>query len=329
MLLFYCVSLLLCVCYCHGFIKSIQINKLSVQFTDAPSSFIRRNILHSEIISNRPLISLRAKQPAVTANNANTNQEEKKEDSSTIPKTKKVRKNPVKKDTSNDGSRRNDNNNNEGSDISNAIVTNDDTITITDGKLMGVSDDLYTQKLINSDTNIPNNDINKNNNIKINRNNIKINNKNDLDDKKDYENTKAVNHNKASFNGTYNNYNTNKNGIGYFTQDKYMIMLEECIENNDKEFSYVLKALANLGLNVKIPDGNIPQRLIGLINKLDLNSLDSRTFSELVWCLGKLNFGLNNYDQKSLLYKLLDRFCELKEMSSREVTTSLVRSTTY
>ena len=51
-----------------GFIQGFQLNKVKIQLTDTiSSSLIRRNILHSETISNRPSSSLLAKQPAEPA----------------------------------------------------------------------------------------------------------------------------------------------------------------------------------------------------------------------------------------------------------------------
>lgn len=51
-----------------GFIQGFQLNKVKIQLTDTiSSSSIRRNILHSETISNRPSSSLLAKQPAEPA----------------------------------------------------------------------------------------------------------------------------------------------------------------------------------------------------------------------------------------------------------------------
>ena len=62
---------------CDGFIHGSQMSKVKVQLTDTiSSSLIRRNILHSETISNRPSSSLQAKQPLEPASQEQSNEEE-------------------------------------------------------------------------------------------------------------------------------------------------------------------------------------------------------------------------------------------------------------
>lgn len=69
-----CLSLILA---CGGFIHGSQMSKVKIQLTDTlPSSLIRRNILHSETISNRISSSLLAKQPAEPAFQEAINEED-------------------------------------------------------------------------------------------------------------------------------------------------------------------------------------------------------------------------------------------------------------
>ena len=69
-----CLTVLL---VCDSFIHGSQISKIRTQLTDAvPSNLLRRNILHSETISNRPSSSLLAKQPAEPAFQEITDEED-------------------------------------------------------------------------------------------------------------------------------------------------------------------------------------------------------------------------------------------------------------
>ena len=104
-------------------------------------------------------------------------------------------------------------------------------------------------------------------------------------------------------------------GINY-----YMEKLVSAAEEGDWwKFVKSLKSLAMEPNNAQC----LPQ-LTPLLDRIEVKKLDGSLTADLVWSLGRLNFAVTHSEQKPLLMSLMYRFCELEEMSSREVTTSLV-----
>ena len=104
-------------------------------------------------------------------------------------------------------------------------------------------------------------------------------------------------------------------GINYY-MDK---LISASDERDWWKFVKSLKSLAMEPNNAQC----IPQ-LIPLLDRVEVKKLDGSLTADLVWSLGRLNFAVTHSEQKPLLMSLMYRFCELEEMSSREVTTSLV-----
>ena len=104
-------------------------------------------------------------------------------------------------------------------------------------------------------------------------------------------------------------------GISYYMEK----LVSAAGEGDWWKFVKSLKSLAMEPNNAQC----IPQ-LVPLLDRIDVKKLDGSLTADLVWSLGRLNFAVTHSEQKPLLMSLMYRFCELEEMSSREVTTSLV-----
>ena len=233
--------------FADGYIKGFQLNKVKVQLTDTqPSSVIRRNILHSEAISNRPSITLLAKLPTQPAsqeqqNNVDAVRRDKKEFNDRPLPPKKL------------GSR---------SEKSNFVVNGDETKVRRDLEILQMQDQVIRQS---SDALV-----------------IK--------------------------------------GASYEPGTYLSKLSQQLAEKKMRHFSVSLKSLA-------MGEGSAKIDLIELTKVLDtivMKDLDSSMTSDIVWSLGKLNFVVQNYDHKNILIALMNRFCQFKHMSPREVTTSLV-----
>jgi hypothetical protein len=104
--------------------------------------------------------------------------------------------------------------------------------------------------------------------------------------------------------------------------DKNMFIdrLQQALDENKlRSFAKILKSLAMEGGN-----SDCLSQLVPLLEKVIIKDLDSTETSDFIWALGKLNLVVQNSVHKPILTNLMNRFCEHEEMSSREVTTSLV-----
>lgn len=240
--------------FSDGFIKGYQLSKVKVQSTDnQPSSVIRRNILHSEAISNRPSSSLLAKQPAEPAfqeqqNNIDAAAQKNRDRNQNINRPVAPKKL---------GSR---------SEKSNFVVNGDETKVRRDLEILQLRDQVERDATGN----------------------------------------------------TVLRWGDSDQG-SFISKLNHMLS-----ENKLRNFVASLKSLAmgEGGLNFNLVE------LIKVLNKVVISDLDSSMTSDMVWSLGKLNFVVQNYDHKSVLVALMDRFCEHEEMTPREVTTSLVSTVT-
>lgn len=232
--------------FADGYIKGFQLNKVKVQLTDTqPSSVIRRNILHSEAISNRPSSTLLAKLPAVPASQEQQHSfdaEEKLNNANRPLPPKKL------------GSR---------SEKSNFVVNGDETKVRRDLEILQMQDQVPRQS---------------------------------------QGGTLVI------------------KGAAY-DQSTYLSILSQLLaEKKIRNFAAALKSLA-------MGEGSVNINLIELAKVLDnivMKDLDASATSDIVWSLGKMNFVVQNYDHKNVLVALMNRFCQLKHLSPREVTTSLV-----
>jgi hypothetical protein len=100
----------------------------------------------------------------------------------------------------------------------------------------------------------------------------------------------------------------------------YMDRLVAAMEQKDsRTFVKSLKSLA-----MEPNNAHCVPILVPMLDSIVIKDLDGSLTADLIWSLGRLNFAVSHSDQKPLLMSLMGRFCELEDLSSREVTTSLV-----
>lgn len=100
----------------------------------------------------------------------------------------------------------------------------------------------------------------------------------------------------------------------------YMEKLVSATDEKDaRKFVKSLKSLA-----MEQNNAHCVPKLVPMLDAIVIKDLDGSLTADLIWSLGRLNFAVTQSEQKPLLMNLMGRFCELDDLTSREVTTSLV-----